>query len=55
MEGGVDMLSGFTTSALIAEATSWFAEIDTAVYVVAGLGIAILVANWVVSKVRARR
>jgi len=44
------MLAGFTPAAIIAQATLFWAEIDTVVYVVAGLGLMFTIANWAVAK-----
>ena len=49
------MLDGFTLPRVVAEATAFFAEIQTPIFWIAGAGMAIGVANWALAKARRAR
>ena len=53
MEPG--MLDGFTLAAVLAQARTFFGEISTPVFWIAGIGIAIGLANWAIAKARQAR
>jgi len=46
------MWSGITPTTILADASTFAGEIDTIVLVVAGFGVALLLANWIVAKFR---
>jgi uncharacterized membrane protein YdbT with pleckstrin-like domain len=48
------MFDAITPAAIIADATTFVATISPIVLVVIGFGVALLLANWVVSKFRRR-
>lgn len=46
------MFSSFTAAGIITPATTFAAEITTVALVVAGLGVALGLTNWVIKRVR---
>lgn len=48
------MYSGVTAAAIASQATTWAGSFENIVLLVGGLGIALLVANWAIAKLRNR-
>jgi len=46
------MLDSLTLTAVVTQATAFFGEIETPIYWIAGIGIALGVANWAIAKAR---
>jgi hypothetical protein len=49
------MFSGVDASSIIANATTFASSLETPVLIVAGLGVAFMVGNWIAAKFAKRR
>lgn len=49
------MLDTFTLPSVLAQATTFFGEISTPIFWIAGIGVAIGLANWAIAKARRAR
>ena len=49
------MLDTLTLGAVVTQATAFFSEIDTPIFWIAGIGLALGIANWAIAKARRAR